>query len=486
MPPSEPPAVVIERLIAARRWDEAMAASDRACSADRGSPTGWLGRAKINHLRGLNRQALEDIEQALRRSPSMPMALHLKASIMYRLGRGAEAIESMQRLVRSGAPNAQSVMLTLAEALERMGRIDELRVLFDGPWAWQDHPHAVALHLRMLGHSDPAGAIERMQSFARGAAPAPLRRMAGFDAVRLLDRLGRYEEAMQEAVATHASTTPPFDLASFRKPLDAQVRMLAGDAPRRPPLTAPVTASAMVIALPRSGTTLLEQMLDRHPAISGIGEYEGIRQMGSALEARLAWPSGLWGLPRDEATLLQERYVGGARATLRPGSTWTFDKTLHGWQWLPAIGALLPGMVCFEIERDPRDTAISILLSNFNPNSNAWTSSLHSIREVMTIQRELVARGLEALDLTCERLVYEDLVADPKGHAERCLARMGLEMAPEVLQPEANQRAVLTLSNAQVRKPINSASIGRWKNYEFAFDGSWKALDEAHAGRRRS
>jgi len=63
---------------------------------------------------------------------------------------------------------------------------------------------------------------------------------------------------------------------------------------------------------------------------------------------------------------------------------------------------------------------------------------------------------------------------------------MGLPMDPAVLAPEANARAVFTLSHEQVRRPINSASIGRWRNYAFAFDGSWDALAAAHDARRTS
>lgn len=474
----------IERHIAARRWDEALRLADRLCSQERGSPIGWIGRAKVHHLRGLQRQALDDIEQALRRGPGIPMALHLRAAIVYRLGRGDEAIDAMQGLLRDPSSATPGVRLSLAEALERMGRFDELHALFESGWAWQQDAHAVALHNRLTAHQDPELGITRMLEYARGGAPIPLRRMAGFDAVRLLDRLGRYEEAYREALATHRMSTPPFDLVSFLRPIHSQCRLLATGASWCAPRTDPVQGAATIVALPRSGTTLLEQMLDRHPAITGIGEYEGLRRLGHDLESAVAWPTGLARLDDAAARGLQAAYLDGARATLRAGSSWSFDKTLHAWQWLPAISALLPGMVCVEIQRDPRDTAISILLSNFNPMSNGWTASLESIREVMAAQREVVGRAVEALDLRCERIVYEDLVDDPAGHARRCLERMGLPMVDEVLQPEANRRAVLTLSNAQVRKPINRGSIGRWRNYAFAFDEGWLELDRAHTARR--
>ena len=74
----------------------------------------------------------------------------------------------------------------------------------------------------------------------------------------------------------------------------------------------------------------------------------------------------------------------------------------------------------------------------------------------------------------------ETVLRDPAAHAGRCLRLLGLEVDAAVLAPQQNRRAVFTLSHEQVRRPINTSSIGRWKNYAFAFDGSWDALAAAH------
>ena len=79
--------------------------------------------------------------------------------------------------------------------------------------------------------------------------------------------------------------------------------------------------------------------------------------------------------------------------------------------------------------------------------------------------------------------MYEDLIEDPARHATRCLARMGLPMDSRVLSPESSEKTAATLSHAQVRQPINRSSIGRWKNYAWAFDGSWDELTSAHEAR---
>jgi len=132
-------------------------------------------------------------------------------------------------------------------------------------------------------------------------------------------------------------------------------------------------------------------------------------------------------------------------------------------------------------ERDPRDTAISMFLSNFHPKSWGFTRELASIRRVIALERRIVRPMLETL-AGLDRgprgvtIVYEELVDHPEREIRRALDAMRLPFDPAVLAPESNTRTVLTLSHEQVRRPINRSSIGRWRNYEWAFDGAWDAL----------
>jgi hypothetical protein len=108
---------------------------------------------------------------------------------------------------------------------------------------------------------------------------------------------------------------------------------------------------------------------------------------------------------------------------------------------------------------------------------------------MITFEREFVPEALTALGgehgvLSYESFAYEDLVEDPAFFAHRCLTRMSLSMDDRVLSPEQSSRGAATLSSQQVKRPINRSSIGRWKNYEWAFDDSWRTLADAHDARR--
>jgi hypothetical protein len=123
-------------------------------------------------------------------------------------------------------------------------------------------------------------------------------------------------------------------------------------------------------------------------------------------------------------------------------------------------------------------------MANVNADFIAFNQSLEAIRGFIELERSVLPELLGALGLPHELLVYEDMVADPRAAAIRALGLLGLPMDDAVLAPERNQRLVYTLSNDQVRRPINNSSIGRWKNYEFAFDGSWDELSALLESRR--
>jgi hypothetical protein len=217
-------------------------------------------------------------------------------------------------------------------------------------------------------------------------------------------------------------------------------------------------------------------MLDRHPLVSGIGEYEGVFAAQEELVGLGLWPGGLRSLARADRERLASQYLSGARARRREGAEWTFDKTLNVWRALPAVAAVLPGAALVRIVRDPRDTAISMFLSNFHPQSWGFSATLDQIRRAIALERRVVPLAFDALGLRAAGVVYEELVAEPEREIRRVLALLGVPFDPCVLSPESNTRTVLTLSHEQVRRPINRSSIGRWRNYEFAFGPEWDAL----------
>ncbi len=437
----------------------------------------------------LKRRSHAAAEQALNELPaevrSTPAWVLLRGVALTRLSRIDEAAQALRPLMRGPEPWASEGAAALADLLHLSQRHDALGELLAEAPAWAQSPRGRLFEARLLTRSDPAQSLALLMDIVESQAGAELQRIAGFDAVKLLDREGRYGEAHSLAMRLHA-LAPPFELEAFLARMRLQQRLLAKGAAWCPPRAEPVISAAFIVGLPRSGTTLLEQMLDAHPEVSGIGEHEGMSEMASSLVSAGVWPYRMAHLPAAAAITMQQHYLDTARQRMaKPAARWSLDKSLLTWQWLPALAAVLPGAVALRMLRDPRDMAISAFLSPLDAQAFGWVARLDTLRQVIEAERALVPLALQALGIPHETVVYEDLVADPAGLIAPVLRRLRLTMDARVLAPENNARTAVTLSHEQVRRPINDSSIGRWQRYEFAFDPSWDALAAAHAATRR-
>ncbi len=478
-------AEVLDGLLAQQRYSEALT---RAEAWRATSPRAWRAHAAAGRALlglGLLGRAQEAMDQALRLEGSEPTLHLVRAVIDHRLGRTDAAVARLASLLSRTTAVEVDATITLAEILQRAGRTEEFAALVGKGGAWLRDERARVFEGRAAARIDRDAGCAQLEATARTTQNPQLKRIAGFEAVRLHDAAGRYREAFDLATALHRETTPMFDLGDLEAEVVEQLRQL----PRLRRVESSTAVergydTAFVVGLPRSGTTLLEQMLDRHPLVSGIGEYEGAFAIRESLTGLGVWPSNLRGLATSGATSgavsdaaqLASAYLRGARDLRRPAARVTFDKTLHGWRMLPALAGVLPAAAFVHLTRNPRDCAISMFLSNFHPRAWGFTRDLTMIRRVIELERSLVEPMFEALGVRGVSVIYEELVDHPEREIRRVLNALAVEFDPAVLAPEQNTRTVLTLSHEQVRRSINRSSIGRWKNYEFAFDARWDAL----------
>ena len=475
----------IEQLLNTGRAADALRSAERLCAKTRRNVAAWLCAAQAHTMLGNVDAADRALDTAFALAPADDRVRFMGGRIDQQLGRMDRSAERLRAVARGRSPDAREAWMALCDTLYIANRLQELRDEVARPVSWSDDLRYAFHAARAHAAADPERSLATIMHVAAEARWPAIRRVAGFDAVRMLDKAGRYQEAFALAQRVHADTGAPFDLEGLLGPLRLQRELLAKGGRWFEPQADRVEDLAMVIAMPRSGTTLLEQMLDRHPAISGIGEYDGTRHLGEALMSAGRAGKGLAHLTRAEAQGFQQAFLADARRRKRAGASWMFDKNLRGWRQLPAIAAVLPGTRCITVMRDPRDTAISILLSYFVPTNDGWTASLESIRQLMEARDAILPEALAALGLPHEVVYYEDLVDVPAEHAARCLRMMGLELTDEVLRPEENTRVAFTLSHAQVQAPINRSSIGRWRNYQWAFGPEWDPLVARHESRRR-
>jgi hypothetical protein len=404
----------------------------------------------------------------------------LRGMCAWRLGRSAEARACWEPLLRVPSPWQSEAYFALLELDFFGGHHQRFDQLLESPGPWRDDPRQALFTARQAARTDLPRAVEMLAPGGVLRVPDFLRRLAGFEVVGWLDRLGDYRGAFALAKEIHRATTPPFPLALLVHALQQQLRLLAREPRWFQSRVDPVEGIALIIGLPRSGTTLLEQMLDRHPAMSGLGEYEGIGVLAEGLVEAGVWPLRLGHLDPQRAQRLQAEYLEGARELQRPTASWSVDKSLGTWQWWPAVAALLPGARCLHLARDPRDLAVSQFLADLHPVEQGWIGAIDSLREVLALEQQVSTLAQERLGLATISLTYERLVGAAEPTLRRLLSACGVGFDPAVLVPELNARPVLTLSHAQVRQPVHNRSVGRWRNYDFAFDARWDPLVQHH------
>jgi hypothetical protein len=256
------------------------------------------------------------------------------------------------------------------------------------------------------------------------------RRLAAFD-------LGRFEALAARIIG---------DFPASRIVASAQ----SGDVEPRP---------IFIVGMPRSGTTLCEQILSNHPKTFGAGELPFWDARGRRLDAagELAADAGVVEAAREYLDILRG---------LAPGAECVTDKMPFNFLWVGLIARALPGATIIHMRRSPIDTALSIHQTYFSPRIGFPTGGAELVGYYRAYER-LMAHWRAALPKG--RLVevdYEALTSDPEPQVRRMLDAVGLDWDAACLHPEDNARVVRTPSKWQAKQPINRGSVGRWRRYE--------------------
>lgn len=303
-----------------------------------------------------------------------------------------------------------------------------------------------------------------------GLAPA---RQSG-----LLFALGHCLDAMQEyddawPVIDRANRLVPgrFDPLQHRAAIGQIIRTWSRDTINSLPDTG-VDASrlCLIVGLPRSGTSLVEQILASHPDVHGAGERTDLQRLVAEIEGPQPIPEfkGLALNPRnltgDTLAGAARRYVGALTAGAGSASLIT-DKFPYNDHYLGIARVMLPGLRIIHCSRDPRDAGLSIYFQDFG-SAATYHNNLRHIAAAAIAHDRLRLHWAHALEPAPLQVQYEELVRHPREQTERLLKYAGLEWNDACLRFHESRRATLTHSTAQVTRPMYATSIGRWRNYE--------------------
>ncbi|GAB3508343.1 tetratricopeptide repeat-containing sulfotransferase family protein [Pseudoxanthomonas daejeonensis] len=437
---------------------------------------------------GYPEDALPLWRQLLTARPDDAHVVLRTSETLNRLGRHGEA-QAMLREATTRHPQTGDLWMALAQTEEDVGDRDAARSAYRA--ALVEHPGWAPPVSGLLGldrgKADDTLVAQAQELMAQADLPDADRALIGYELGKVLDGRGLHADAIgcwHQANAARRRMTGPGDVAAFernaahtmatltRARLDARHARWSGNPDPRP---------LFIVGMPRSGTTLTEQILAAHPAGHGGGELPDIaliaRNLRSGPATRDAWPDSIDALPDNLLEAAAQRYLRAATREASPDALRLVDKAPLNFFHLGLIALLFPRARVIWCRRDPRDIAVSVYGENFSLDEKLATD-LEDIGHYINTQVRLMRHWQASLSIPILELDYEQLATRPEEQARRLIEFAGLPWDPACLEFHRSERGVQTPSRWQVKQPVYTRSIGRWRNYEQALGPLLAALAE--------
>lgn len=419
------------------------------------------------------RTALERRVAELRRqageAPRSPEPWLALGQLLATEGGDGEALEAYRQGLEA-IPDSPDLRYAYGRALEDAGDRPRARECYETLVAgFPDAPRPLASLLGLLRGEAADALLAKARTMLQSAAIGDEDRAAlGYALGKVHDARRDFDGAMacwRLANAARRRTRGGLDLRAFRALLDDLRREFTAAAfqPEAPSDGEPVAAGeelVFVLGMPRSGTTLVEQILAAHPQVQGCGELTSIPAIVGCLPAQGRTSR----LPEGMRDALAAEYLAASRRRAPVSATRRVDKQPLNFLYLGQIALLFPGARIVWCRRDPRDVAISIYGEDFSPEST-YATDLAEILGFARFQDELMTHWRQVIPNPLHEVRYEDLVQDPEAGTRALVGFLGLPWDPACLDFHDVARSVGTPSRWQVRQPMHARSVGRWANY---------------------
>jgi tetratricopeptide (TPR) repeat protein len=413
---------------------------------------------------------------ALQMQPGYAEAHNGLGAVLHEQGKYPEALAQFREVLRL-RPDYAGGHCNLGNLLEELGSFDEALASFrEALRRDPDHAGAWSLLATLLRGRLPAEDLEAIRRLLARPHLPPAKRLAlHFGLAHVLDSQGAYAEAAEHlrlgnglcrelwqkqgrAYDPQAHTRYVEDiLGAFSEESCARARGFGLD----------TEVPVFIVGLPRSGTTLTEQVLASHSRVHGAGELNYLRDSLESLPAALnrAAPAleVVGRLTPGVARQVAQWHLDRLRA-LNAGAARIVDKMPDNYLYLGLIATLFPRARVIHCTRDLRDVAVSCWMTNFR--QIRWAADPGHIAARFRDYRRLMGHWRKVLPMEVFEVAYEETVADVEGVARRLIAWCGLEWEDACLAFHRTARPVRTASVTQVRQPIYTRSVARWKHYE--------------------
>lgn len=452
-------------------YEKALQAYATAIGLDPRMARAYAGRGST--LARMNRfdEAIADHQTGLSLVPNDPKMHVSLAWVLMQVGQTTTAEQHCRRALELDSESAPA-WHALGSVLRAVGRFDEATTCFNRsvelcPTA------AVYMLLSSTQQEVDAGEAERLLAFSRRPElSVEDRSCAEFALGKLLDNSDRFDEAFahykigNELVKDFWNQRGIcFKLSEYHQTVSAMRQTFTpdffgtvGDWGQQTEL--PV----FIVGMPRSGTTLVEQIAASHSQVFGAGELSDISSYWTGL-ALTPDADGRYPIEREQVGHAAAEYKKKI-LSLGGSSTRVIDKMPGNITYLGYIATLFPNARVIFCQRDPLDNCLSCYFQRFNKDHQIFSYDLVDCAQRYLEQAKLQAHWQQVLPLRMMTIQYEGLVGDLEGQSRRLIEFLGLPWEPRCLDFHKTDRTVLTSSVWQVRQPIYTRSVGRWKHYE--------------------
>lgn len=416
-------------------------------------------------------EALVCFERAVAHDPQPSRA---QARLAQELSQRGDVEQAQALLQRSIAldPNDVDNWVDLGRTLEDRGQAETALSCYRTVLRKQPgHAFVLGQYLALVKGDEGLEWLEQVeQVLDRPGDAKEGKALIGYGLAKFYDRRGSYKESAHAAIRANAarrSVTGPLNREGLRTRIDA---IMAAYTPEffseRRHMGLGTDQPVFIVGLPRSGTTLTEQILVAHPFMHGAGELPDLARLARHVVAEhdaAPWQAAVQ-LEEMISRGLAHDYLSALRRQAPPDCPRISDKQPLNFFHLAFAALLFPNARVIHCRRDARDNALSIWMENFNPDQR-YATDFDDLAFFISQERRLMAHWSTALPLKILDVQYEDVVADLEGQARRLIAFLGAPWDERCLNFHQHDRAVQTPSRWQVRQPIYSRSVGRWKSY---------------------
>ena len=429
------------------RYEDAVSSYRKAVALTPDYDAAWINMTAALKETGELAEARRILEEIVARDAGNPVALNNLGTLLEQLGDAAGAAPCFrQALTLSPAyANAYYQLAHLDAKLITAADLERIHGQLDDPKTADVDRSPLAFALACV--AEECGNVdEHFRYLSMGKKIK--RELAHYDRARVT----AYHESLKRTFAT--------------APVDATAS--SGLSPTPPPV--------FVLGMPRSGTSLTEQILASHPAVLGAGELSFMEDTVSEVRRLTGrqFPEGFSALDAGARRSLGQFYI--ARLLGRAGrAQYIVDKTPMNFQYLGFIASILPDATFIHCTRNPLDNCWSIFKLPFE-DLHTYAHDLQSLGDYYRQYAGLMAHWSTLYGNRMLEVRYEDTVSDIESQSRRILDFLKLEFDPAVLQFHQTRRLVKTPSASQVRRPIYQASIAAWRPYERYLGALLKAL----------